>query len=146
MSRLFPVLGLLLLAHQGYAHEVHATTRVESLTVVTLAYANGKPFAYEQFEVTPAGTETPSQVGRTDAQGRAAVLPVPGKDREFTAAAKDGHGAKLSLAAALPAASDTPATAAEAPRWLLIAAGGGILFGLFGLLQLFAARKRRTDA
>ncbi len=145
MRCLLPTLGLLLLASQGHAHEVHATTRVESLTVVTLTYANGKPFAYEQFEVTPAGTETPSQVGRTDAQGRAAVLPVTGKDLEFTATAKDGHGAKLSLAATLPATSDTAASTAAAPRWLLIASGGGILFGLFGLFQLFATRKRRTD-
>jgi nickel transport protein len=142
MRRLLAALGLLLLTAQGHAHEVHATTQAQALTVVTLTYANGKPFAFEQFEVMPAGTEVPSQVGRTDGKGRAAVLALPGKELIFTATSKDGHGARLSLPAS--AAASAP-TATETPRWLMAAAGGGVIFGLFGLFQLFTTRKRSID-
>jgi nickel transport protein len=140
MSYLLPAIGLLLTALPAHAHEVHATTQSQAVTVVTLVYANGKPFAYEQFEVTPVGAEVPSQVGRTDAGGRAAILPRPGQALEFTATSRDGHGTKLSLAPA--AESAAAATPAETPRGLLLAAGGGLIFGLFGLFQLVVARNR----
>lgn len=142
MTRFLPALGLVLLAASGHAHEVHTATQAEALTVVTLTYANGKPFAFEQFEVTPAGAEVPSQVGRTDAGGRVAILAVPGKALEFTATSKDGHGARLSLP---PAAAASAPIATETPRWLMAAAGGGVIFSLFGLFQLFATRNRRTN-
>lgn len=142
MTRLLAAIGLLLLAGQGNAHEVHTATQAQSVIVVTLTYANGKPFAFEQFEVGPAGTELPSQVGRTDADGRAAVLPVPGKTLEFTATSKDGHGTRLSLP---PLAEATTTGAAGTPRWLMAAAGGGVIFGLFGLFQLFTTRNRRIN-
>ena len=144
MTRLLATIGLLVLPVQCLAHEVHASTRAELTTILTLTYANGKPFAFEQFEVTPAGAEVPSQVGRTDAQGRAAILPAPGKALEFVATTKDGHGARLNLAPATEAA--TGGSSEEIPRWLAATAGGGIIFGLFGLFQLFANRKRRTGA
>jgi nickel transport protein len=143
MTRLLAAIGLLLLAGQGHAHEVHTATQAQSVTVVTLTYANGKPFAFEQFEVAPAGAELPSQVGRTDAAGRAAVLPLPGKALEFTATSKDGHGTRLSLP---PLAESATTVATGTPRWLMAAAGGGVIFGLFGLFQLFTTRNRRIDA
>jgi nickel transport protein len=144
MRRLLVALSLLPLTSQALAHEVHAATHTETLTIVTLTYANGKPFAYEQFEVTPAGTEVPSQVGRTDASGRAAILSIPGQALEFTASAKDGHGTRMTLPPAA-AESASPAPAGETPRWLLLSAGGGVIFGLFGLIQLYFTRRRRTD-
>lgn len=130
------------LANAGHAHEVNSTLQTEAVTVVTLAYANGKPFAFEQFEVMPAGATTPSQVGRTDAQGRAAILPVAGKALEFTASARDGHGVRLNVSAG--PASTAPTLPAEIPRWMLVGTGGGIIFGLFGLTQLFISHKRRS--
>lgn len=139
-------LGLLLvslatIALPTSAHEVHVSASPETVMVVTLTYANGKPFAYEQFEVTPEDTDAPSQVGRTDAKGRAAVLPLPGKALTLTASSRDGHGARLSLPATAPgAAAGVPN---EMPRWLLITAGAGILFGLFGLIQLFLPKQRK---
>jgi nickel transport protein len=141
MMRALALLGLLALVLQCQAHEVHTATRLETATVVTLTYANGKPFAFEQFEVTPTGADLPSQVGRTDARGRASVLPVPGKALEFTATAKDGHGARLTL----PPATESVAANTVAPsRWLLVVGGSGFIFGLFGLVQLFYNRNRRS--
>ncbi len=123
------------------AHEVHTRVETAPVTVVTLSYADGKPFAYEQFEVTPQGNEVPSQVGRTDALGRAAILPVAGKALELVATTKDGHGARLPLPPGDASAVPPAPTLSEPPRWMQFATGAGILFGLFGLLQLFTRRK-----
>lgn len=134
-------LGLLLLPALALAHEVHANPTSGTAHVITLTYADGKPFAFEQFEVAIEGSEIPQQVGRTDAQGRAAVLPVAGKPLLLTAVSKDGHGTKLTLA---PLAADTAASTsseAQLSRPVLVAAGAGVLFGLFGLIQLFTRRK-----
>lgn len=141
MKRLYLLITLATIALPASAHEVHVSARTESVTVVTLTYANGKPFAYEQFEVTPEGTDAPSQVGRTDAIGRAAVLSLPGKALTLTASSKDGHGARLLLPATAPGVAAGATN--EMPRWLLITAGAGILFGLFGLIQLFLPKQRK---
>lgn len=125
------------------AHEVHGRQQLLPVTVITLTYADGKPFAYEQFELTAQGAEAPSQVGRTDALGRVAVLPVSGKPLELVATSKDGHGTRLTLPANDSSAVPPAPTIAETPRWMLLVSGVSILFGIFGLLQLFL-RSRRT--
>lgn len=145
--RLSLLIAILTLALPVAAHEVHVHQQVVPLTVVTLTYADGKPFAFEQFEITPQGAAAPSQVGRTDSAGRAAILPVPGQALELVATSKDGHGTRLSLpASATNAASAVPPapTLAEPPRWIGLITGASILFGLFGLFQLFyRSRKAR---
>lgn len=130
---------LLLLSTPSSGHEVRIETGTAPVTIVTLRYADGEAFAYEQFEVRISGSSTPIQTGRTDAQGRAAILPVPGKALEFLATSRDGHGATLRIAGLEEQVSPSPA--AELPRWLAVAAGAGVLFGLFGLLQLFGRRR-----
>jgi nickel transport protein len=105
--------------------------------VITLTYADGKPFAYEQFELTPQGAEAPSQVGRTDALGRVAVLPVSGKSLELVATSKDGHGTRLTLPANDSSAVPPAPTFTETSRWMMLVSGVSILFGIFGLAQLF---------
>jgi nickel transport protein len=136
---------LLALPATALGHEVRHQIGSASVRVVTLSYADGKPFAYEQFELTPQGSDVPAQVGRTDAQGRIAVLPVADKSLTLVASSKDGHGVRLELPPVGANTSGPAQTSAEAvlPRWLLAAAGGGILFGVFGLFQLFSRRKTR---
>lgn len=136
------LLALALLPAPLLAHEVNAELGSLPVTVVSLSYGDGEAFSYEQYEVLVEGGTVPVQTGRTDARGRAAILPVPGKRLLFRVASKDGHGASLTLeatpeAAAATATGDGPG----APRWLLVLAGGGILFGLFGLLQLLLRRR-----
>jgi nickel transport protein len=135
MKFLLPLLAVITLPVA--AHEVHVRQQVLPVTVITLTYADGKPFAYEQFELTPQGAEAPSQVGRTDALGRVAVLPVSGKPLELVATSKDGHGTRLTLPANDSSAVPPAPTIAETPRWMMLVSGVSILFGVFGLAQLF---------
>lgn len=140
MRFLLPLLAIIALPVA--AHEVHGRQQLLPMTVITLTYADGKPFAYEQFELTAQGAETPSQVGRTDALGRVAVLPVPGKSLELVATSKDGHGTRLTLPANDSNAVPPAPTVTETPRWMMLVSGVGILFGVFGLLQLFWHSRR----
>lgn len=138
------ILALCWVASQtnALAHEVHHRIEAAGAVVVTLAYANGEPFAYEKYALTPAGQQTPQQVGNTDARGRIAFVPGAVEQWRLTATSADGHGVKIEFAApatqtgASPAATD-PAT----PRWLLVGLGLSLIFGLFGLIQLFMRKK-----
>ena len=120
MKRLLLLLAILSTA--ATAHELRSEITSAQVTVITLRFADGKPFAYEQFEVRPQGSDTPTQVGRTDAQGRAAILPLPGKALDVVATSKDGHGARLSLAAGMPAPPSSGESASSS-RWLQFLSG-----------------------
>lgn len=142
MKFLLPLLAAIALPVS--AHEVHGRQQLLPVTVITLTYADGKPFAYEQFELTALGAAAPSQVGRTDALGRVAVLPVSGKPLELVATSKDGHGTRLTLPANDSSAVPPAPTIVESPRWMLLVSGVSILFGIFGLLQLFLRSRRNA--
>lgn len=122
------------------AHEVHHGIEARGAVVVTLTYANGQPFAYEKYALTPAGQETPQQVGNTDAHGRVAFVPGAIEKWRLQVTSADGHGVNLEFAT--PAA-DVGGKSAEAPlpRWLLGGFGLSLIFGLFGLFQLFVRKK-----
>lgn len=123
------------------AHEVHHRIEATDAVVVTLAYASGEPFAYEKYALYPAGQETPVQVGNTDAQGRIAFVPGATRQWRVQASSADGHGVNLEFTApdvGAPAGAGAPATL---PRWLLAGCGLALIFGLFGLLQLFTRKK-----
>ena len=133
------LLSLTLQSLATHAHEIQTVVVPTWVTVVTLRYADGEAFSYEQFEVIAEGATVPVQTGRTDVQGRAAILPVAGKKLNFRVASKDGHGAVLMIDPVAEAPATTAAT--TVPRWLLIMAGAGIIFGVFGLLQLWVRRR-----
>lgn len=136
------LLALLLLAASlaVQAHEVHHRIEVTGAVVVTLNYANGEPFAYEKYALYPAGQETPQQVGNTDAHGRVAFVPGATAQWRLQATSADGHGVNLEFAAPTVAAG-TGATDTALPRWLLAGFGLSLIFGLFGLFQLFMREK-----
>lgn len=122
------------------AHEVHHRIEATGAVVVSLNYADGKPFAYEKYALYPAGQDTPVQVGNTDATGRVVFIPGATEKWRLQATSADGHGANLEFTA--PAVTATVTASAEAlPRWLLAGFGFSLIFGLFGLFQLFM-RKR----
>ena len=122
------------------AHEVdHQVTRADAV-VVALQYADGSPFAYEQYEVLPPGETVPFQTGRCDAQGRVVFLPDRPGDWRVKASSEDGHGAELTVAV------DAVGSAAARPRSLWerssrLVTGIALLFGIFGLFTLFARRR-----
>ena len=134
---------LLLWACAAGAHEVGHRIEAAQAVVVTLSYANGEPFAYEKYALYPDGQETPAQVGNTDAAGRVAFVPDATQKWRLQATSTDGHGVNLEFAAPATAAvaATTRPTAPE--RWQLAALGLALIFGVFGLVQLYS-RKRKT--
>jgi len=138
MKRL--ILLLCLLATPVLAHEVHHRIESSAAVVVTLLYANGEPFAYEKYALTPAGQDTPQQVGNTDAQGRIAFVPGAVPNWRVQATSADGHGVTLDFVVPTTATQVAPISPTT-PRWLLAGFGLSMIFGLFGLFQLFWRRK-----
>jgi nickel transport protein len=131
---------LLFLAASAQAHEVHHRIEATDAVVITLTYANGQPFAYEKYALTPAGQETPQQVGNTDALGRIAFVPGAMLAWRLQATSADGHGVNQEFT--VPATGTRAAPEVETmPRWLLAGFGLALIFGLFGLFQLFMGRK-----
>lgn len=124
------------------AHEVQVDTAGTTATVLTLRYADGQPFAFEAYELYPAGSETPGQVGRTDAAGRIAFVTDGRTEWRLKAWSGDGHGVDRPVSAISGELAVT-APAAETPRAALWLGGLGTIFGLFGLWQLYLGRKRR---
>ncbi|MDP2196234.1 MAG: hypothetical protein Q8J72_09655 [Rhodocyclaceae bacterium] len=136
---------LLLWAGLASAHEVHHAVTPAAAVVVKLSYADGKPFAYEKYELTPDGAAVPMQVGNSDAAGRVVFIPGAVANWRLKAYTADGHGVDLRFAA--PAAAAQPATtaassAASGPsRASLLLFGLGLLLAAFGLLQLSIKKK-----
>jgi len=141
---------LALLASTSQAHEVEHRIVVAEAVVITLAYSDGQPFAYESYALYPAGHEKPIKLGNTDAHGRITFVPDAFEHWRVRVSSADGHGVNLEFTA--PAVADVPAQATPAqatpaqitpalPRWMLAAFGLSLLFGLFGVFQL-VIRKR----
>lgn len=126
----------------AWAHEVKLTQLPQTAQLITLQYADGQPFAFEAYELYPAGTTQPYQVGRTNAHGQIVFIPDSQADWRLKAYAADGHGVDQTLTVATGPTDQTSSTSST-PRPLLLAAGLGIIFGLFGLYQLFL-RKSST--
>jgi nickel transport protein len=122
------------------AHEVHHRIEATGAVVVSLSYADGKPFAYEKYALTPTGQDTPVQVGNTDATGRVVFIPGATEKWRLQATSADGHGVNLEFAAPVVAAGEQTAET-SLPRWLIAGFGLSLIFGLFGLFQLFLRKK-----
>lgn len=133
-------LSLLLLATPVMAHEVIVESSAASATVLRLHYADGQPFAFEAYELYPAGSEIPGQVGRTDARGRVVFIAGDTAEWRLKAWSADGHGVerKVQATAGAVEVAAAPPPPARSSLWL---AGLGGIFGLFGLWQLYARKK-----
>lgn len=140
MRRLLAV--LLLLAGTATAHEIQVGTAAGTATVLSLRYADGQPFAFEAYELYPVGSETPAQVGRTDAAGRIAFVADGRAEWRLKAWSDDGHGVDRPITA-IAGELTAVAPIAETPRPVLWLAGLGAIFGLFGLWQLYLGRKKQ---
>ncbi|WP_172600028.1 ABC transporter permease [Sulfuricystis multivorans] len=135
------LLLLLCLSPPVAAHEVHTQIDVAEAVVIKLTYANGEPFAYEKYALTAAGRQTPQQVGNTDAAGRIVFLPGQQEKWQLSAVSADGHGVSQEITVPTRGAP-SKAAAPMQPRWLIAFSGFTLIFGLFGLWQLFLRRKR----
>ena len=135
----------LILATLGFApaiaHEVHHSIEVGGAVIVQLKYADGKPFTFEAFEATPDGASAPTQVGRTDAEGRAVFIPGAAKHWKLKAFSADGHGASFEFEAPTVATASATSTSEIPSRTSLLLFGLSLLLGGFGAYQLWLKRK-----
>ena len=142
------------------AHElIHAVNRATAV-VVTIAHADGEPLAGAHYAVLPPGETLPFQSGLSDAAGRVVFLPDRPGDWCVRAGNETGHGVELTIAVGATAAggaedvasADTAATPAAVsavaarprPLWersARLVTGLSLLFGVFGLIALFARRR-----
>ncbi len=130
-------------ASSSIAHEVHHDIAATGAVLVRLTYADGSPFAYEKYELFPEGREVPVQVGNSDAQGRVVFVPGDVANWRLKAYSADGHGVDLKFAAPATGTVSAPAASAGPDRATQVLIGLAILFGLFGLVQLFVHRRRK---
>jgi nickel transport protein len=140
-----PILLLLCLwlPGRGVAHDLQHHIEEDSAVTVKLSYADGSEFSFESYEVYRAGEKVPFQVGRTDAHGRLAFLPDRAGTWRVKVFSEDGHGADISLSTGAQGGIES----ADRPlfeRHSRLVVGISIIFGIFGLVNLFA-RRRRTE-
>ncbi len=131
-----------LLAGPALAHEISHRVGTAPAVTVSLAYADGKPFAYETYELFPDGSDVPAQVGRTDGQGRVVFIAGEGLEWRLRAFSSDGHGADFRFASPHPGSASASAEAGWLDRPAKAALGLGLILAGFGIWQLFLRRKR----
>lgn len=131
-----------------WGHEVKVEQQMTTAAVVHLTYANGHAFAFAAYELYLPEQNQPSQVGRTNANGQVIFLPQGQRTWRLKAYTADGHGVdQLLNVPTVPTAAtvvETKANHTNDPtddRPLLLLAGLGMLFGLFGSVQLFLRKK-----
>lgn len=130
----------------AFAHAVKATAWPVQAVAAHIVYADGKPFAFEAYEVYVGESKTPLQVGRTDAQGRALFVPEGEGPWRLRAYAVDGHGVEMRIdrPAAIQAAAPcmaTPPAATGPSRASLIVFGLSVLLAGFAVVQLWLRKK-----
>lgn len=132
---------LLLCGANARAHELQHAVAPAAALEVRLAYADGKPFAYETYELYAQGSEVPAQVGKTDAQGRVVFIPGEGTRWRLRAFSADGHGADLAFDT--PALAAAPVAAPASDRTARILFGLSVLLAAFAAFQFIAQRRRK---
>lgn len=135
---------VLVLPKAARAHEVRLESTQQAAAVLRLVYGDGQPFAFEAYELYRPGRDAPEQVGRTNAQGQVVFLPGAQAEWRLKAYSSDGHGVDqvLTVAAGAAGTAGTAPATNNVPRVLLWLAGLGVVFGIFGVMQLFLRSKK----
>lgn len=122
------------------AHDLEYVVGEGSAVFVKLSFAGEREFSFESYEIYRDGENVPFQVGRTDQHGRLVFLPDrPGQWR-IKVFSQDGHGRDFSITTDARRGIEQ----AERPvlsRNLRIAIAVALIFGLFGLVNLFVRRR-----
>jgi nickel transport protein len=127
---------------QALAHDLQHQIDEGAAVSVRLFFADGRDFAFESYEVYRAGDEIPFQVGRTDLQGRAVFLPDRAGTWRIKAFSEDGHGADFSFSTDVMSGVED-ANRSFLERHLRIVVGVSLIFGAFGLLNLWTRKGGR---
>jgi nickel transport protein len=149
---------LFLMTLPAAAHHVGYEVDRGEAVVVSLAYGNGSPLAFDRYEIIAEGEEAPYQSGITDAMGRIVFLPDRTSTWRVRVFSEDGHGADFTFEAgpAEPAAAGPDREpvntlmpeVVEAENKRLVERFAGPVFGVgiilsaFALFSLFARRRR----
>jgi len=129
----------LFLAMDLPAHQLDLAQDETQAIRLTLSYPDGTPFAYESYELYPADADLPLQTGRTDAKGRILFIPDTAAEWRIKAFSEDGHGIDRRFTANA-IATGRVSTCDGSSRLYAIITGLAVLFGLFGLYQMFFNR------
>ena len=121
-------------------HDLQHSIEEGPAVTVKLFYTDGEAFSFESYEVYHAGEDIPFQVGRTDALGRVVFRPDRAGTWHVKVFSKDGHGVDLSLTTGTQGAIES-ADRTLFERYSRLVVGVSIIFGIFGLVSLFARRK-----
>jgi len=142
--RLLVALGLCAwLPGQALAHDLQHKIEEGAAVSIKLFFADGNEFSFETYEVYRAGDEAPFQVGRPDIQGRVVFIPDRAGTWRLKAFSEDGHGADLSFTTG----GEGGVEGANEPfleRHLRVIVGVSVIFGVFGLVNLFSRGGRRS--
>jgi nickel transport protein len=125
------------------AHDLQHNIEEGEAVSIKLFFADGNEFSFESYEVYRAGDEIPFQVGRTDIQGRVVFIPDRAETWRLKVFSEDGHGADFSFTTG----GEGGVEGANEPfleRHLRIIVGVSVIFGVFGLVNLFTRRGRQS--
>jgi nickel transport protein len=142
----FLMVGLLA-AGSGWSHGVEGYIEQTPGYCVTAQYDDGEPMSYAAVQIKAPDSDTAFQTGRIDRNGR--FMLYPDQPGQWQVVVQDGMGHRLALdltvAAdkAAPQAEKTPApmTRSGSSRAGKIIAGLGVIFGMFGLIYGWSARR-----
>ena len=127
---------------QALAHDLQHRIDEGAAVSVRLFFADGRDFSFESYEIYRAGDEVPFQVGRTDLQGRVVFLPDRAGTWRIKAFSEDGHGADFSFSTGVEGGVGD-ASPPFLERHLRIVVGVSLIFGAFGLLNLWTRKGGR---
>jgi nickel transport protein len=122
------------------AHELTLTQDDALATRLTLTYGDGSPFAHEAYELYPADADQPLQTGTTDANGRILFVPDKAGEWRIKTFSEHGHGFDRRFTTTATKVEQT-SPCVGTNRLYAVISGLGVLFGLFGLYQLFFRSK-----
>ena len=139
---LFLAWVLIAMGSTAAAHDLQHEAGVgEGAISVRLFFSDGNVFSFEAYEVYREGEEIPFQVGRTDALGRLTFIPDRPGTWRVKVFSEDGHGLDFSVVAGEAGGVET----AGGPRlhgYSRLVVGIAVIFGIFGLLNLFFGRRK----
>lgn len=125
-----------------YAHDLqHEIQKEGRCIVVSFFFPDGNRFSYEEYEVYKEGSNTPFQVGRTDALGRVAFCPNERGVWWVKTVSADGHGTKVRVYFEEEGVEEKREGFFE--RYKRLFAGLGWLLGIFALLEIYLRRFRK---
>jgi len=128
------------LPERAVAHDLRHSIEEGAAVTVKLSFADGNEFSFESYEVYHAGEEIPFQVGRTDALGRIVFRPDQAGSWRIKVFSEDGPGADFSLTTGAQGGIESVDRSLFERNSRLVV-GVSIIFGIFGLVSLFARRK-----